>query len=312
MTGRRGTPKGRLAICAPLLVLGCELQEITIAEPEDVVIAEVLIQVQQAGPTTVSRVSAFLHRTIGGTNGSGEVPGADIRLRLPGGREIRFDETDVDECLTEDEFEGRPVTGSCYRADTQPQMVRPGDPVSVVIELADGGTLTGETVLAEGFELVTPVFAICKLEPDSTLELMWRSAPGAWAYVSETSIRGLPLVLAGRGIVLEEDPLNLVGLAVSASDTTIVFPSEFGLFERFDLDRELALLLQNGLPEGANADLVLAAADRNWVNWVRGGNFNPSGQVRIPSIRGDGTGVLGSVVRRPLKILTIGEAPPCR
>ena len=56
--------------------------------------------------------------------------------------------------------------------------------VSVVIELAEGGTLTGETVVAEGYELVTPPTATCRIEPNETLELMWRSADGAWAYVA--------------------------------------------------------------------------------------------------------------------------------
>ena len=274
------------------------------------VIAEVLIQVDQDVPSQTG-VLAFLHRTIGGTNGSAEVPGAEIRLRLPGAREVRFVETGLDHCLSDDELEGRPIAGTCYLA-TQPELVLPGDTVRVVIELAEGGALTGETVVAEAYGLVTPAPATCRLEPNETLELMWRSAQGAWAYVSETSIRGLPDALAGQGIVVDEDPLELVGLAISASDTTIVFPAEFGIFERFDLDRELAVLLQGGLPEGAEATVVLGAADRNWVNWVRGGNFNPSGEVRIPSVRGNGTGVLGSVVRRRMRIGTEGNAPPCQ
>ncbi len=120
--------------------------------------------------------------------------------------------------------------------------------------------------------------------------------------------------LEPEGIEVEEDPLDLVGLSISASDTTIVFPTEFGVFERFDLDRDLALLLQQGLPRGISVGIVVGAVDRNFVNWVRGGDFNPSGQVRIPSLQGDGTGVLGSVVRRTIRMETgTGLAiPPCR
>jgi hypothetical protein len=44
------------------------------------------------------------------------------------------------------------------------------------------------------------------------------------------------------------------------------------------------------------ADVTIAAADRNYVNWERGGNFNPSGLIRVASIRGDGTGTFGSMV----------------
>jgi hypothetical protein len=104
--------------------------------------------------------------------------------------------------------------------------------------------------------------------------------------------------LAPQGIEVEEDSLSLLGLSIAENDTTLVFPSEFGVFDRFDLDRDLALVLQEGLPQGTRARIVVAAAERNYVNWVRGGNFNPSGAVRIPSLRGDGVGVLGAVVRR--------------
>lgn len=57
----------------------------------------------------------------------------------------------------------------------------------------------------------------------------------------------------------------------------------------------------------------MAAGDRNYVNWVRGGNFNPSGQVRVPSIVGDGTGVFASLVSRERILVTRDEAsaPSC-
>jgi hypothetical protein len=60
------------------------------------------------------------------------------------------------------------------------------------------------------------------------------------------------------------------------------------------------------------ADVVIAAADRNYVNWERGGNFNPSGLVRIGSVRGDGFGVFGSLVVKSFQI-RVGstEYPPC-
>ena len=48
---------------------------------------------------------------------------------------------------------------------------------------------------------------------------------------------------------------------------------------------------------------MISATDRNYVNWVRGGNFNPSGQVRVPTIRGDGTGVFASTVTRTFEVV---------
>jgi hypothetical protein len=52
------------------------------------------------------------------------------------------------------------------------------------------------------------------------------------------------------------------------------------------------------MPAGTAARVTVSAVDRNYVNWVRGGNFNPSGTVRIPSVEGDGTGFFGTSVTR--------------
>ena len=130
------------------------------------------------------------------------------------------------------------------------------------------------------------------------MDLIWTRSPGAWAYTAETLIWGLREALEPEGLELEADSIALTSVAVSDADTLIVFPSEFGVFDRFSLDSDLALLLQEGIPRGAKASIVVAAVDRNYVNWIRGGNFNPSGTVRVPSLRGDGIGVFGSVVRR--------------
>jgi len=58
----------------------------------------------------------------------------------------------------------------------------------------------------------------------------------------------------------------------------------------------------------------VAAADRNYVNAVRGGGFNPSGPVRVSSVVGDGIGTFGSLV--PLRLFVVvgtggEEVPPC-
>jgi hypothetical protein len=48
---------------------------------------------------------------------------------------------------------------------------------------------------------------------------------------------------------------------------------------------------------------MISATDRNYVNWVRGGNFNPSGVVRVPSVGGDGIGVFASTVTRTFEVV---------
>ena len=108
----------------------------------------------------------------------------------------------------------------------------------------------------------------------------------------------------------DNDPLHLLGLSISDQDTTTVFPSEFGVFDRFDLDHDLATRLQEGLPDSTTAEVSITAVEGNYVNWARGGNFNPSGQVRVPSLRGDGTGVFAATVSRRFVVVSSDQAIP--
>ena len=82
-------------------------------------------------------------------------------------------------------------------------------------------------------------------------------------------------------------------------------PGSLGFSTGSSLQQEVAVALQQGLPEGSYAVVAVAALDRNYVNWVRGGTFNPSGAVRISSLRGDGIGVLASAVRRSIQVVGI-------
>ncbi len=103
-------------------------------------------------------------------------------------------------------------------------------------------------------------------------------------------------------------------MAISERDTTLVIPGELGLFERFDGNQDLLVALQDGFPPGVGVEMVVGAADRNLINGVRGGGFNPSGNVRISSVVGDGIGVFGSLVPRRVFIavgLGAGGLPAC-
>jgi hypothetical protein len=117
------------------------------------------------------------------------------------------------------------------------------------------------------------------------------------------SLFGLDTALAGTGV---EAPsrLEFTGVVVSAHDTTRTLPADF-IFDRLDLDRDLLLAIRDGFPEGTYLELLVAAADRNFVNAVRGGGFNPSGNVRISSVVGDGVGYFGSLV--PLRLNSISH-----
>jgi hypothetical protein len=148
-----------------------------------------------------------------------------------------------------------------------------------------------------------------------SLPLVWTRSEGAWSYQIVAQFSDLAEGLRERGVADPPDELDLIGLAVGGADTTIVFPGEFGVFDRFSVDRDLLLALAEGLPNGSRADIVFAAGDRNYVNWVRGGSFNPSGQVRVPSVSGEGTGVFGSLVVHRKSLLAEDDGsglPSCR
>ena len=61
--------------------------------------------------------------------------------------------------------------------------------------------------------------------------------------------------------------------------------------------RKAARRLETGLPWGVTAETAAAAVDRNWANWIRPGRYNSNGEVRIPSVFGDGTGLFGTATR---------------
>jgi hypothetical protein len=303
---------------------GCELAEVTATRAEDRVVVEGLIRLGSPRPAGMVPpdpggehvwATVFLHRTVQGEEGANAPePGARVELVVPGGERVRLQETRLEECVSSTPLEG---TGTCYSArvlERAPERgglnaVGPGSRVDLEVETAGGERLASTTLVPGDYALDGVAHrGTCALPPDTPAPVGWQEAAGAWAYVAETEIRGLAPALAPEGIVVEDDPLLLVGLAVGAADTTIVFPAEFGIFDRFDLDRDLAVRLQRGLPGGTGARVGVNAVDRNYVNWIRGGNFNPSGQVRIPSVQGDGTGFFGSSLTRWFDV-TVSEVP---
>jgi hypothetical protein len=299
---------GALCALSLLVATACELQEITVIDFVDVAVAEVYVIL---GDTPADhRVRAFLHGTeVGGTPDSETFDDALIRITRAA------DTLDLVLALITECVDSVPAgaSGSCFVDGGQAAALAPGDALGLTVALADGRTLLGATRVPGDFQL-NGVGATCRAVPDTSLTLSWTRADGAWAYVNETSINGLPAALAPEGIEVEDDPLYLLGLSISASDTTVLFPSEFGVFDRFGLEQDLAVRLQRGLPDGTDALVSVTAVERNYTNWVRGGSFNPSGQVRVGSLSGDGAGVFGAAVARRFSLLSAsapGGAPDC-
>lgn len=307
------------AVAAALAHGGCALTEVTITESEDVVIAETRLILNLDGDDAVASLSAYayLHRTLSAARAD-EVPGAAVRLSGASGAVVHLAEADSGGvCLAFDEEEPNADVGSCYLAFVTPSPFAPGEIVELEVVLADGATLTGSSRIPDAFAFVglTHTDGHCRVEPDTGYRFRWTRATGTWSYLTDTWIKGLPEALAGRDVEAP-DSLYLTGFGIGESDTDVLFPGEYGLFNVGDeADADLLGILDEGLPGGAWAEVAFAATDRNWVNWIRGGNFNPSGIIRIPSVFGDGTGFFGTATQRLISVTAepagAGAPPLC-
>jgi hypothetical protein len=299
-----------LAVLLPFAAAGCELREITFAEARDVIVAEVFLHANSPNQT------AYLHRTATAT-GTARVHGARVFV-LDEERAIEYEllATADSLCLSPAPPDALPDTGTCYEARMQLDAIRPGATYGLRIELPDRPAITGRTAVPGDFAIMQPEEALCRLDPGTTLPLVWTASDGAWVYLAQARFTGLLAALRAAGVSVQptlREPLNLIGLAIGARDTTLAFPAAFGVFDRADEALHPVLLgIREGLPAGVDVQIAVAAADRNYVNWVRGGNFNPSGTIRVPSVSGGGTGVFGSLVTRRVSITTREEGTPCR
>jgi len=321
-----------LALSAMILaILGglpaCELNQVTVAEPQSFVIAEVYLRIHEGVPDGM----ALLHRTFSEQNRV--PPAAQIHLSTSAGENRLFRSAPLRECLEEDrfpeEFLAETFVASCYRLEGEAaRIIRPGARLDLRAELAEGGVLTGSTLVPSEFRLLGPFAGsgaeeeeslACLLPAQTPLQLEWTRAPGVWAYVPELAVEGLPDALNFPADSSEEGPLTLIGLAISEADTSIVLPGGFGLFNRFSsTDRQILVALQAGFPEAPPGVRVagrveVSAVDRNTTNWNRGGNFNPSGSVRVPSVFGAGSGVFGALVNRgfDFEVRGVGQPVEC-
>ncbi len=295
---------------ATLAAAGCELTEVTTADSRDVLVVEAVLRPDRL----VQEV--LLHRTLQGAVIPGEAD-ARVRVRTQDGREILFSPTALEDCLSGDSRLLRGddtlrVQASCYRSPDgeERSWVVPGRSYDLLVETARGERVRGTTRVPGSFDLRGLRRALrdqstgerrCFLPPRTEMNLTWTPSSGAWAYLTEMEVYGLRRVLGGSGIETIPDPLRLVGVSVSESDTTVVVPTEVGVFDRFSYDQELLRAIQGGFPPEVQVHVLVAAADRNFVNGVRGGQFNPSGTVRVSSVVGDGVGVFGSIV--PLRLV---------
>ena len=316
-----------IATLGALALAGCALINVEVADPEDVIIAEVqvLLTHEWNGNGISFEAGALLHRTF-----QHEEPpslrGTTVVISEPTKGSVRLEERrDVEECVipnpqSRDSMPSDLAPNAvCLRANAALSPFDPGDRLSLEVTAPDGRVLVGSSLVPGAFDLVEldQEDGKCRLDPDTNYRFQWHFAENTWSYLADARLEGLSSPMAERGIE-SPDTLYLLGLAVDAEDSTLVFSSEFGIFEFFaatDEERDVIRELRRGLPGGVGATVAMAAADRNWVNWERGGTFNPSGEVRIPSVFGDGTGVFSTATRRVVRVrateLLPGAPPLC-
>ncbi|HEX8243713.1 MAG TPA: hypothetical protein VF541_09465 [Longimicrobium sp.] len=286
------------ALAAMVVAAGCDLTEVATEEGQDVVVVEAVLR------TDFARQQVLLHRAVQGRL-AGPVSGATVTVQGTDGVAHRLVENTG--CFRIDpayaQSDSLEFQGTCYISPgSDAGWMRAGGTYDLTVRTQDGRVIRGRTHVPGDFAVPSvPTSAsidgvpFCSLAPDSAFTLLWTRARDAASYVADLRITGLRAQLGGNGYEVP-DPLELRGLSVSESDTTVLLPTEFGVFERLLYDSDLLKAIAGGFPENTNVDVVLAAADLNWVNSVRGGNFNPSGLIRISTVVGDGVGVFGSMV----------------
>jgi hypothetical protein len=287
-------------VAAALALPACTIADVTVAPGEDRLVVEGVLR------TDARTQFILLHRGVQSGVAEGE-PGAEVVVTRGDGMSVTFVESPL-ACYSLDPAyldSDTPIDirGTCYASPTAAgRWVNAGTTYDLSIRTTRGERAVARTVVPGAFTLNgVPESRFndqpapgCTLAPATPLPLTWTQAAGAWGYIAPLRISGLSAALPDS--IPAPDPLELIGVSVSAADTSLVLPGEFGVFDRFSLNQSLLRVLQAGLPGGTSARVVVAAADRNYINGVRGGSFNPSGPIRISSVAGDAVGVFGSLV----------------
>ena len=235
-----------VALSAVILMGGCDLEEVTIVEPESVLVVEAFLLLGDL--ETIGRV--FLYSSLG-AGPNDDLPVAEIVLSSESGGIFEFTEAHALVCLSlapEVEAYGRCYVGQ----EAGAPLFRPGDRVTLEVRTELGSGAPRIVDHPRGLSRSTATLhrsgvGFQRTRPSSCPGPARRGRWATWARPGCAAYRRL---LAERGLVVTDDPLILRGLSVSADDTSIRFPSDFGIFERLALDADLARALQVGMPPG--------------------------------------------------------------
>ena len=222
------------------------------------------------------------------------VPGASVRIIGESGKSLQLLEVPFLEPTCRSDSTGLMDLGTCYKASTPSAYFAPGEKLSLEIVTPSGGKLNGASTVPYDFlpRGLSARDGRCRLDPETSYRIGWQSAEGVWAYVMEAKFDRMPRSLWPHAV-----PLYLRTSWMAAAWEDKAFPrilAEGGVKMNA---RKAARRLETGLPWGVTAETAAAGVDRNWANWIRPGRYNPNGEVRIPSVFGDGTGMFGTATR---------------
>ena len=130
---------------------GCELDEVTLALPEDLPVVEAYIMVGDGG----DQVSAFLHWTLGERSPK-DLSNLGVTLIREDGVEVHLFPGPLSHCLRPGLEED--VEGVCYSMDFNPEgFFEPGTRVELEILLGDDQVLRGGTRIPDAIDLLEPI-----------------------------------------------------------------------------------------------------------------------------------------------------------
>lgn len=292
---RRSFRGCRWAVPALLPLLGaCFLDWTEVREPALVIAnATVVLTVDPMDSTVLSTdVLAFLVRD----SADDRVTGASVRIvDRSSGRSLRLDELPDTRDACHQENTG-PV-GTCYAASVASAYFAPLAELSLQVALSDGRQLSGTSTIPGLFTPSRPSLegGHCRADPETNYRIRWGPIRNAWAYIAEAEFKGLrsnlwdsqdPLYLTAAWMATPSSRASMMGFPRTLIEGDVPFNA-----------RKAARRLESGLPWGVTVDLAVAAIDRNWANWIRPGQVHVAGEVPVPSVFGDGTGMFGTAVR---------------
>jgi len=249
----------------------CELTEtLLVDETEVILVASYVIVTQPNGdgaPTMIA--SARLSRSNAPyveTDVFGDPVVQNARVAIVGanGRRVRLQPADRLDCQLDGRSgEGRERAGitasACYRASTNAEPFAPGEQIALQVTLADGRLLFGDSRIPGAFSFLDEGAnqGLCRVEPKSNHRLSWTPSENAWAYLSETNVRGLDRVLTDRDFEVP-DSVYLSGLSIGEEDTDIVYPRDLAGFSTFDDESEYLFELLRELHGAAGIETATA------------------------------------------------------